>query len=176
MSAMFNKSVGKGSIVLKTAVPKANDPMVITIPLTNEAQKLQKGIVRMQCTFDDPDQPKPAAQKPTAADAKPAANEPTKDNKDLKENPPSSGKNSPRAKGSDKGPEKGPEPAAAAKNEPLILKDKTGFLKLNISKIEVHDLVDTGSKIMGFNTDTQDPMVEMRIGKELFSTSRYISY
>jgi hypothetical protein len=58
---------------------------------------------------------------------------------------------------------------------PIDIADKNGTLKMIITELEVKDLMDTSSSGLGFLTnDSQDPCVEISLGKQTVTTDRFI--
>jgi hypothetical protein len=234
--------VGKGTVSIKSTIPRPNEPITITIPLIYEKGNLAKGKATMKCTYVSNEKPKeekppvnakeaskaPAEKKPEggskdsekpSSESKPSAggskenkadsSEKSKENskepeksgsknqhdlpsdkdkagsgnnqekgipseKDVREKektaPNDKEKAVPSGKGSPRENKTGNDKPSSSSSEEISIPNKNGKLKLNISKIEVHDLANTG-----WSMDAQDPAVEFIVGDKKFHTERYFS-
>jgi hypothetical protein len=214
--------VGKGTVSVKSTIPRPNEPITITIPLIYEKGNLAKGKATMKCIYvsnEKPKEEKPpgnAKEAPKATDDKKQEGGSKDSEKPSSESKPSAGgskenkaDSSERSKENSKEPEKSgsknqppavsnekekadtndkekavpsgkgsprenktgnEKPSSSSSSEEISIPNKNGKLKLKISKIEVHDLADTG-----WSMDAQDPAVEFTVGKNKFQTERYFS-
>ena len=191
-SSGMSKHIGRTWKLVKELIQALDKQTPIRLDLTHdppEGKKIQKGYIQFNglLTFMDAKQYEDYKSKKEAAKdaADTAKGEKEDKNEEKKEDKKEEKKEDPKSqapgvaadsKKSVPDPKKDDKPVDSKPSAQglLSLKDKNGQVKLNLSNIEVHELVDTGSN-SGMFKDPQDPAVDIKIGKQKFQTQRYSS-